>query len=176
MEAIMTLEHNKMLSDLGLRSPAEKIDFMLSMASHLIPLLHTVEGTGLKLNAIYESYEHVIAHIRAWLSGKITDPIEVIAPLEMPDRVPFDSLELGFEGTNRFENLRVVGNLITKSLLYAGEIQFARAGIDEVPQCLEEKFTDEELAESFAETLQNADAVMQEAFIAFWNQHFHTPR
>lgn len=143
---------------------------MLRIASHLIPILHAELGTAPKFNAIYESYEHVIDHVRRWLRGEITDPDEVIAPLEMPDRVPFDSLELEFKGTKHFGNLYVVGSLITEALLYAGEIQFKRAGIIEVPTCLEKHFTDEELADEFTNALKRASRVMQKEFRTLWRR------
>ena len=158
--------HDQMLSDLGQLSPKQNISLMIMMASDLHPILRSEVGSTPKFLANQESHEVWIDHVRRCLKGEVVDPMEVIAPYEMPDRPTFDALELEFEDTEYFGNLRLFGNFVAKSALYAGEIAFERAGIDELPQSLEEKFTDEELAESFAETHQNANAVMQEAFMS----------
>lgn len=168
----MTINKDEMLADLKGLSPKEKIEFILSLATHLIPVLRVVVGTSSEFTEIYEEYDRVIGHGRRWLRGEIVDPDEVIGPIERPSRRPYYSLELAHKGSRQFDNLFVVGSMLTDAIHYAGELQFELVGDTDVPQSLEEKFTDQELVDNFNGTLDLASSELEAEFETFWERRF----
>lgn len=169
---MMTIATDEMLGDLNSLSPDEKIEFLLLHAEKLIPVLRDVVGTSSPFAEIYGSYERAISVGKRWLAGKISDPDEVIEPVENPSERPFESLELDHKDTEHFGNLRVVGGMIGDALLYAGQLQFERVGDPNVPQSLEEEFTDQRLVGEFQRTLSRASPELRKKFHQLWDARF----
>lgn len=168
----MTINKDEMLADLKGLSPEEKIEFILSLAEQLIPALRVVVGTSSEFIEIIEEYDRVIGHGRRWVGGEIVDPNEVIGPIERRSPLTFDSLEFVHKDSQQFNNLRVLGSMLTDAILYAGELQFELVGDTDVPQSLEEKFTDQELVNNFKRTLDLASSELQSEFGKFWERRF----
>ncbi len=166
----MTLEKEQLLADLAPLAPEAKIKLHVYLLEEMIPVFADIVDDVEPFQRFIDVLNFCVTTGRRWLSGELDDPDDVLRPLEGPRSPRLADRELDHEQSRHFPDVQVLTLLGQHAIWYAAEIQFDRIGDEEVPQSLEERFTDEELAGLLAPRLAKASSRMKREFDAAWER------
>lgn len=168
----MTVEKDQMIVDLNILSPVGKIEWLLLLGEKLTPVLNDLVGGSKAFDGLFIAFDGAIKQGRRWLRAEIRDPFELMYPVYNSDGTDVADQELEHEDSRHFNDLRVVGSMLTDALLFAGRIQFERMGDLDLPQPLEGEYTDDYLANELVDRLNAASSGVTQAFDEIWEARF----
>lgn len=165
----MTLTEQKMLAEFKRMAPEKTIKLHIDLLKDLLPVFLDVVENDAVFQRLVQVLDFSAETGRRWLRGDITDPMEVLLPLEGPGSKRLANRELDHENSAHFGDISLLVILAQNAIFYAADIQFDRVSDPDKPQSLDYEVTNEELAELLAERLGGASPRMVQRFEALWN-------
>ncbi len=162
------ISQEKLEADLATLPPEKKMELMLSTADGLRSELGHHRNSSTAAETLFAAFDTVEDHVRRWLGGTLTDTEQMIYPVYNDEGTDTSDHDAIYERAGGNEDVRVIGHILSTTLLYATSEQHVRAGRRHLPNPFDGPIGDFQLSEWLLRYQEFLSPEFQAKFDRIW--------